>query len=127
MSWLVIVDDFDRRWAIRGPNETHSKLVVDPDRILTFAAAGKRLKTIARRGSQVTKLNRSVQEAKLPACNLDEIGWKTSRMPAVKYGLRGSVPESPDHREYVSLNDTDVKLNSRGAANSGWAAANPMR
>ena len=104
----MIVDNLDRECAVHVPNETHPELIVNPDRMLTLAVAGERLKAISRWRSQIAKFGRGVEEPKFPARDLDKIGWKTLRMPAVKYGLRGFVPESPDHLECVSLNDTTV-------------------
>ena len=49
---LVIVDDLDRLWAFRRPDEADAKLIVDPNTVLTPAIAPQRLELIAWRDSQ---------------------------------------------------------------------------
>src|ERR1700722_13530818 len=44
---LVIVHNLDLRRAFRRPNKAYPELVVDPDRVLSFAVAYQRLKTVA--------------------------------------------------------------------------------
>jgi hypothetical protein len=100
--------DFDR--AFRRPNKAHPELVVDPDRVLPLAIARQGLKTIAWRRPQVAKIARGVKVAQFPARNLDKIGRKALRAFAVEDRFGSLVAEAPDHREYVSFNDTAVKI-----------------
>jgi hypothetical protein len=106
---LVIVHDLDLSRPFRRPNKAHPELVVDPDRVLPLAIARQRLKTVAWRRPQVAEIARGVEIAQLSARYLDQIGRKALRTFAVEDGFSGLIPEAPDHRQRVSLNDTDVK------------------
>src|SRR6266478_2441658 len=57
---LVVVHDLDFRRAFRRPDKAHAELVVDPDRVLPFAVARQRLKTVAWRRPQIAKIVREV-------------------------------------------------------------------
>ena len=105
---LVVVHDLDFRRAFRRPNKAHPELIVYPNRVLPFAIARQRLKTVAWRRPQVTEIARGVEVAQFPACRLDQIRREALRTFAVEDGLGALVPEAPDHKRSVSFNDTDV-------------------
>jgi hypothetical protein len=52
----VVVHDLDLRRAFRRPDKAHAELVVDPDRVLPFAIARQRLKTVAWRRPQIAEI-----------------------------------------------------------------------
>src|SRR6266545_1157509 len=104
----MIVHDLDLRRAFRGPNEAHAELVVDPDRVLSLAIARQRLKPVARRRPQVAEIASGVEVAQFPTRYPDQIGRKALRTFAVEHGLGGLIPEAPDHKRDVSLDDTIV-------------------
>jgi hypothetical protein len=84
-------------------------LVVDPDRVLPFAVARQRLKTIAWRRPQIAEIARGVEVAQFPARRVHQIGRKALRTFAVGDSFGGFIPEAPDHTQFVSLNDTNAK------------------
>ena len=106
----MVVHDLDLRRAFRRPNKAHSELVVDPDRVLPLAIARQRFETVAWRRPQVAEIACGVEVAQFPARHLDQIGRKALRTFAVEDGFGGLIPEAPDHRQCVSMNDTVVKV-----------------
>jgi hypothetical protein len=52
----VVVDDLDICGAAVRPDEADSKLIVDPDRILSLAIAGQSFEAIAWRRSQIAQV-----------------------------------------------------------------------
>src|SRR5262245_1673932 len=105
----MVVRDLDVRRAFRRPNKAHPELVVDPDRMLSLAVAHQCLKTVTWRGPQVSELAGGIEIAQFPPRHLDEIGWNALRTLPVEDGFGGPVPKAPDHRQYVSSHDTNVK------------------
>ena len=106
----MVIHDLDRRRAFRRPNKAHPELVVNPDRVLPLAIARQRLERVAWSRLQVAGIARGVEVAQFPARHLDQIGRKALRTFAVEDGFGGLVPETPDHRLCVSLQDTWVKV-----------------
>jgi hypothetical protein len=49
----VVIDDFDIGWSFRFPFEADSKLVIDPNAELAFAAAAQRFQPVAAKRAQV--------------------------------------------------------------------------
>src|SRR6266853_2651744 len=74
---LVVVGDLDVSWSLLGPDETHSELIVDPERVLSITILAQRLKPISRRRAQVIQVNRRVKIAQFPAGDLHKAGRKT--------------------------------------------------
>src|SRR5215470_9048618 len=105
----MVVHDLDLRRAFGRPNKAYPELVVDADRVLSPAVARERLETVAWRRPQVAEITRGVEVAQLSARHLDQVGRKAFRAFTVEDGFGGFVPEAPDHRSYVSFNDTDIK------------------
>ena len=106
----MVIYDFDLRRAFRRPNESHSELVVNSDRVPPLAIPRQRLKVITRRRPQIAKIASGIDVAQFPASYLDQIGRKALRALAVEDSFGGLVPEAPDHAPLVSLNDTEVKF-----------------
>jgi hypothetical protein len=57
----VVVDDLDILRSIRGPNETDTPLVIDPDAVLAFPIALEGLQAIAWGYPQVVQRRRPVE------------------------------------------------------------------
>jgi hypothetical protein len=93
----VIVNNLNVGWTFDRPNKAHPKLIVDSDRVLSFAIACHRLQTIAWWRPQVAEGRRGVEIAQFPAGHLDQVGRKPSRGFSVKHGLGGLVPETSDN------------------------------
>ena len=104
----MVIYDLDLRRAFRRPNEAHSELVVNSDRVLPLAIPRQHLKVITGRRPQIAKIASGIDVAQFPASYLDQIGRKALGAFAVENGFGGLVPEAPDHAPHVSLNDTDV-------------------
>src|ERR1017187_8229696 len=66
---LVVIGNFDIGWSLRFPSETDSKLVVDPNAELAFAAAAQCFQTVASECSEVFQGGCGV-EANQPSSNL---------------------------------------------------------
>jgi hypothetical protein len=108
-SSLVVVHDFDISRAFRRPDKAHPELVVDPDRVLPLAITRQRVKTVAGRRHQVAEISSGVEVPQFPARHPDQISRKALRSFAIEDSFCGLVTEAPDHKSYVSFNDTGVK------------------
>ena len=58
----------------RGPDKANAKLVVHPDRVLTHPIAFEGFESVAGRCPQIGQDVRRVQQTKLAAGNLDQVG-----------------------------------------------------
>ncbi len=65
----MIIDDFHFVAMAFTPSKTDSPLIVDPDRVLSFAIASQRFQLISGRRRQNTQLRRCVKLEQLPYCN----------------------------------------------------------
>ena len=70
----MVVGHFDVLRAIRSPTETNPELIVDPDRVLSFAASAQRLKPVTGRQPQIAQVGGGIEIAKLAARDLDQTG-----------------------------------------------------
>ena len=104
----MIINDLDFCGTFRCPNKAHSKLVVDPDRVLPFAITRQRLEMVTWWRPQVAAARR-IEITQFSACYLDQIGRKALWALAVEHGFGDPVPEVSDHWRYVSSNDTSLK------------------
>src|SRR6266404_1905214 len=93
----VVVDDFDALSTSISPNEAEAPLIVDPNAILTRAAAAQRLQPISGRSGQIAQffcimelpqfsLRRALNIARQPRCEL-----------AMEQGLGLPVGKRADH------------------------------
>jgi hypothetical protein len=57
----VVIDDFNVCRPCIRPLKADAKLTIDPDAVLTSPVTVQCLKPVTRRGSQVSKLNSSMQ------------------------------------------------------------------
>ncbi len=65
--WLVVINDFNIGRARRSPSETDTKLIVDPDAVLSRSVALERLQTVAWWHAQVAELTGNLELPKLAA------------------------------------------------------------
>jgi hypothetical protein len=65
----VIVNDLNVYWSFRGPHETDSKLVIDPNTVLTRAISYKCLQSVSRRDSEILERRCPIQHRELAHCN----------------------------------------------------------
>lgn len=67
LLWLVVIDDFDVGRTRRGPSETDTKLVVNPNAVLSRPVALARLQPVAWRHAQVAELTGNLKLPKIAA------------------------------------------------------------
>lgn len=101
---LVIVRDFDLIGISLPPSKTDTKLIIDPDTMLTLSTSFQRLQTVARRNLYVGKCSSTVNHEELSQSDSTQIGW---RLPPALAGfpkyLRLPVGEILDHT--IDYND----------------------
>ena len=102
----VVIGDLDISWSLLGPNETHSELIIDPDRVLSLPIPAQRLKPISRRRAQIIQVNRGVEIAQFPAGDFHKISGKTLRALALIDRRCDLILEALNHTCNVSIVDT---------------------
>jgi hypothetical protein len=55
----MVVDDLYVSWPIRCPPEADSKLIIDPDGMLTRAISDERFEPVTRRQPQIAEIDRN--------------------------------------------------------------------
>jgi hypothetical protein len=111
----VIIHDLYVGRTIICPTKANAPLVIDPNRILTFAAALESFEPVGGRGPQVIERFSSIKGFELAARNLENLDWKALGALTVEHGLGGLALEIPDQRavsaassRFVSIADTNV-------------------
>jgi len=104
----MIIDDFDVLSARIGPSETHPKLIVDPNAVLSFPVAFKGFQTIPGWYAKVIQPPRDFQLPKLAARHRGKIGKPLYRI-ALGQGLRIGTPEGLDHGRIITRCANNVK------------------
>ena len=106
----VVVCNLNFCGTLFRPNEANAPLAVDAYRILALPAAFQSLKTVSRRGSQITKFIGNVQHRHLPGRCSEHVCRKPfSRMP-LQHMLGQLAFGALDHESYVSRHDTCIKV-----------------
>ena len=67
LLWLVVINDFDFGRTRPSPSETDTKLVVNPNTVLSRTIALERLQSVAWRYAQVAELTGNLKLPKLAA------------------------------------------------------------
>ncbi len=106
LFWLVVIDDFDVGWTSCGPSEAETKLIVDPNAVLSRPVALEPLQAVARRHAQVVE---SAGNFELPkfATRDDLYTRELPNMAAARQRLSVRIAERNDHlnsnaaRDYV--------------------------
>jgi hypothetical protein len=76
----MIIDDLDVLSAGICPSETHPKLIVDPDAVLSFPFAFKSFQSIPGRDAKVFQSPRDFQLSKLTSSHRGKIGKSLCRI-----------------------------------------------
>jgi hypothetical protein len=92
----VVIDDFNICRPCIRPLKADAKLTIDPDAVLTSPVTVQCLKPVTRRGSQVSKLNSSMQHGQLSSCDIQDAS-PSSRIACFKQSLRFRTSEIQDH------------------------------
>jgi hypothetical protein len=91
----MIVHDFDVDRTLVPP-EAKTPLVVDPDAVLSFAAAPECLQPIARDRAQVTQTRGGIQHVEFSQGDPSD-RLKPADAAPVEEGLSLTAPKAPDH------------------------------
>jgi hypothetical protein len=75
VSASMIVDDFDLRWAVIGPNEADPVLVVDPDAPLALTISSEGLQPVSGRDPELFEITSRVELIQLAASDLPVARW----------------------------------------------------
>jgi hypothetical protein len=113
----VVVHDLGIGRSFCRPDQAHSKLIVDPDRVLSLAIARQRFQAVAWRRPKVAQIIRSVEIAQFLARHLDQISWKPFgpsplKTASVVWSRKFLITRYMYHlmiqasMGYVSINDT---------------------
>jgi len=92
----MIVGNLNFGWTFGGPYEADTKLVVDPNVVLSLAIASEGLQTISRRRAKISELGRSVEHIEL-ASGLLSNAVEPFYPLAVVAPPTGFVSEASDH------------------------------
>ncbi len=95
---LVVVHDFDVRWAGGGPAKADAVLIVDPDTVLTGAITLESLQAISGRHAQVIEPPGDLELAQLASRHGGDVR-EASGAAAAGECLRVGIAERDDHRE----------------------------
>jgi hypothetical protein len=103
----VVVGEFNIFRPFSRPQETNTKLVVDPDRVLTGPVGLQRFQMIARRNLQITKFRAAFKYRNLRRVTPTRSDENPFGARAMKHGFRGPVSKAYNHRQsFVSWYDT---------------------
>jgi hypothetical protein len=83
----MIIDDLDVVCVSVTPTKTNSPLIVNPNAVLTFAAAFKRLEPISGRNHHLPELRRSMQTQQFTAGDTLNVRRKLARGLSQKNAL----------------------------------------
>lgn len=98
LLWLVVIDDFDIGRTGSGPSETDTKLVVNPNAVLSRPFALERLQSVAWRHAQVAELTGNLELPKLAARDGCDTSAPTCAAPAGQcFGI--GIPKRDDHSQ----------------------------
>jgi len=122
----MIVHDFDLCRAFRRPDETHSELVVDADRVLSPAIPSQRFEAIAGRRPQIAEIARGVEIARLPTRHLDQIGRKALRAFTVENGFAGLIPKVFDRKPTCITKRYMIQGGVSIADTTSWISVGPF-
>lgn len=95
----MIIGDFNFRCVTVAPYEAYPELIVNPDTVLSFAAALKWLQAIAGKKSQIRDHFGSMNLDEFPLNNLSK-PTEAFGISALKNELRISGSERSDHGPY---------------------------
>jgi hypothetical protein len=104
----MIIDDFDILSAGFRPSETYSKLIVDPNAVLSLSVPFEPLQTIPGGNAKVIQPPRDLQLAKLTTCYRSYIGKTLYRMP-IGQSLRIGTLEAFYHGTIITCGVINVK------------------
>jgi hypothetical protein len=112
----VTIDDLDLLRVTANPAETHSPPVIDPNAMLTLAAAKQSFKPIAGRHARVLEADRGIQLPQFPEGNTLAVGAELPDRQALEEPLSVIVRKAPDHQRMITRCVISVKktLRARG-------------
>jgi hypothetical protein len=105
---LVIINEFNILWTLRGPDKANPELVVHADRMLPATIAFQGLKPIGGRYPQIVQCGCGVQITQFAPRHLDQISGEAFTRFIVEDCFGQGVFEALDHENSVSLIDTVV-------------------
>ena len=107
----MVVDDFDTVRFTLCPAEADTKLVVDPDAVLTFTQADELFEAVAWRSTEVIKPDRGVKLPEFSERDSLYIAPKPPHGKTLKKALSVLIGEAPDHRPIITQRVISINRN----------------